>query len=70
MNSIKLAPLVLISIVTLAVVSGVCFVISSGVAQEVESVLSQGNIEINSSSGTLTLYEPLQADPVDGGKPG
>lgn len=69
-NSIKLAPVVLISIMTLAVASGLCFAVTSGVAQQIESVLSKGNIEINWSSTTLALYEPLQADPIDGGKPG
>jgi len=67
-NATKLAPLVLICVVALAVVAGLGFALSCSVPQQMEEAYYKNNTEIKFAN-VWAIHEPFAADPIDDPKP-
>ena len=67
MTATKIAPLVLICVVALAVASSVGFALVTGIGQKMEVGLSK-RIEASSSVSLLSFVKPL-GDPINDPKP-
>ena len=68
-NSTKLAPLVLICVVSLAMISSIGLALAPSVNQMMKTAFSRGNTEDEQSPNDLTLIIHLLGDPINDPKP-